>query len=95
MEGSLALTFLAADAQIDPGKRLDDEDDEDEDSEDADDAEGDKEEDAKKKKESEEEDDPVPVDFTIVLTDSIGLEYRVKLGDFQNLQPAIKPQVFK
>ena len=55
-------------------------------------------EDAKKDsgdaKKSEEE-DPVPVDFTIVLTDTTGLEYRVKLGDFQNLQPAIKPEVFK
>ncbi len=35
------------------------------------------------------------MDFIVVLTDTSGLEYRVRLGDFQNLQPAIKPEIFK
>jgi len=111
IEGSVALTFLAADAQIDPGKRLDDPDDDiesddgtdeksdseegsDGNSENEEDSENTKKESRDAKKKSEEE-DPVPVDFTIVLTDTTGLEYQVRLGDYQNLQPAIKPEVFK
>jgi dienelactone hydrolase len=107
IEWARALTFLAADAQIDPGQRLDDEESEDADNEaensekdskksrkDAENAE--KDSDATKKEAKEEDhEDPVPVDFSIVLTDTSGLEYRVRLGDFQNLQPAIKPEVYK
>ena len=48
-----------------------------------------------KKDAKKEEEEKEPVDFTLVLTDTSGLEYRVKLGDFQKLQPAIKPPVFK
>ena len=99
-----ASRSLAADAQMDPGKRLDDldEDSENAESENAgeESEEGNsgnvkKDSENPEKKSREEEEDPVPVNFTIVLSDSTGLEYRVKLGDFQNLQPAIKPQVFK
>ncbi len=43
----------------------------------------------------ESEEDPVPIDFTIVLTDTSTMEYRVKLGDFQKLQVPIKPKVYK
>ena len=46
-------------------------------------------------KKEDEDEDPVPVDFIVVLTDTSGLEYRVRLGEFQNLQPAIKPEIFK
>jgi len=110
IEGSLALTFMAADAQIDPGKRLDDPDDDSNDnsenkeknskdekkeSGDAKKNSRDEKKDSRDAEKKSEEEDPVPVDFTIVLTDTIGLEYRVRLGDFQNLQPAIKPEVFK
>lgn len=41
------------------------------------------------------EEDPVPIDFTIVLTDTSTTEYRVKVGDFQKLQVPIKPKVYK
>jgi hypothetical protein len=93
IEWARALTFLAADAQIDPGQRLDYDDEEFED----------KEKDSKKsrkgaddaEKDEDEDEDPVPVDFIVVITDTSGLEYRVRLGDFQNLQPAIKPEIFK
>ena len=95
IEWARALTFLAADAQIDPGQREDDADEESEDAEKESDV-AEKESDASRKDSKEEEDeDPVPVDFTVVLTDTSGLEYRVRLGDFQNLQPAIKPEIFK
>ncbi len=97
IEGSLALTFLAADAQIDPGKRLDDDDEESEDEESDEESENSENDSGKAKKAKDEDDDedPVPVDFMLVLTDTIGLEYRLKLGDFQYLQPPIKPTVFK
>ena len=89
LEGSLALTFLAADAQMDPGQRVEDaEEGEDADSK----ADSDGAADARGKDESDE---AVPLDFSLVLTDSSGLEYRAALTDFQYLQPAIKPQVFK
>ena len=42
-----------------------------------------------------EDEDPVPVDFSICMTDAFGKKYRVKLGDYQKLQPPIKPEVFK
>jgi hypothetical protein len=90
LEGSLALTFLAADAQMDPGERME--------SEKADSLEGTGDtagEERNKADDSDESEEPVPVDFSIVFTDSSGTEYRVRLTDFQYLQPAIKPQVFK
>ncbi len=95
LEGSLAFTFLAADAQMDPGSRDEDSDKE------AEDLENESEDPAKNAddSESEEEDvedaEEIPVDFTIVFTDTTGMEYSLKLGDFQKLQPAIKPEVFK
>jgi dienelactone hydrolase len=125
LEDALALTFLAADAQIDPGERPDtsslesgnsgdaddgsgnsgDADDGSGNSGDADDGSGnagpdDSKKGARKKdknadKEEDKEEDQVPIDFQIVLTDTSGFEYRVRLGDFQKLQPAIKPEVFK
>ena len=79
---SLALTFLAADAQMDPGERY-------------------KEwgggEDPVEPEEDpvEPEEDAEPLDFALVLTDTGGMEYRARLGDFHKLQPAIKPEVFK
>jgi len=82
LEGSVALTFLAADAQVDPGDRKDEAAEESENSGDRDDDSG-------------EDEDPIPVDFTIVLRDTSGMEYRAKLGDFQLLQPAIKPAIYK
>jgi dienelactone hydrolase len=117
IEGSLALTFLAADAQMDPGERKKEPADEQEDAEeenahaekdpDANAVEGDDnapgddsvpedEEDKDDAEDKEDEDkDQEPVDFSIVLKDTLGVEYRVGLGDFQKLQPAIKPEVFK
>ena len=130
LEGALALTFLAADAQIDPGERPDTSsvktenagpgssesvnsgsenvssgnenggsgnnrpDDARRGSKEKDkDADKIKDRDTDKKEDKEE--DQVPIDFQIVLTDTSGFEYRVRLGDFQKLQPAIKPEVFK
>ncbi len=101
LEGSLAFSFLAADAQVDPGKREDDsEEDPEEDSENNSkkDAGKDSEKEAKEKdakEEDSEDEDEVPVEFSIVFTDTSGVEYRVKLTDFQYIQPAIKPQVVK
>ena len=115
LEGCTALTFLAADAQIDPGDREENGESASENREgdagraDHQDAKGDQEQantlaqagtggkkdKTDKKDAKKEEEEKEPVDFTLVLTDSSGLEYRVKLGDFQKLQPAIKPPVFK
>ena len=107
LEGSLAFTFLAADAQMDPGERDENADEEadeesadsDKDGDDADAAKENVEDQDADEEDADEEDadekDEVPVDFTIVFADSAGVEYRVKLGDFQMLQPAIKPPVFK
>jgi Cutinase len=96
------LSFLAADAQIDPGERTDSTDlDADEDEEKAADgntdekANGAADELAEDEEEPGEEEDPVPVDFSIVLSDTLGREYPVKLGDYHVLQPALKPMVFK
>ena len=87
IEGSLALSFLSADAQMDPGERKVDAEGEDGNAEEED---GDAEE-----ENSAAEKDPVPVDFTLAIRDTLGVEYTARLGDFQKLQPAIKPQVFK
>ncbi len=121
LEGSLALTFLAADAQMDPGKRIEDAetDPETEDAiEDADsEADPEKEKDKKAKAEKEggdaegnkddvendegdaEEDkddaEEEPIDFSIVLTDTAGVAYTVRMGDYLKLQPALKPVIFK
>ncbi|MCK4880713.1 MAG: hypothetical protein KAS82_08640, partial [Bacteroidales bacterium] len=95
LEGSLALTFLAADAQIDPGKRQDDSTRESDDTEKESDDTKKESDDTEKDSEEEDSDDQVPVDFSIVLTDTSGIEYSVRLGDYQKLQPAIKPEVFK
>ena len=43
----------------------------------------------------EEDEEAVPIDFCIVLSDSAGREFRVRLGDYLLLQPAIKARVFK
>jgi len=82
------LTFLAADAQLDPGERKD--------STELDP--GEKTSNSGEKTSDSEEDDsedPDPVDFSIVLSDAGGSEYRVRLGDHQLLQPALKPEVYK
>ena len=114
-EGSLAFTFLAADAQIDPGPRDDKSDndfgDADNDSGDAENDSDDSgnnaddqeledpdiedEKDANQDAEEDAGEEVIPLDFTIVFCDTAGVEYSVKLGDFQKLQPAIKPRVFK
>jgi hypothetical protein len=100
IDSSLSLTFLAADAQMDPGER-NKESGVEEDStgiheetvmDDSNQA-GDKDGDEEEGKAGEE--DPLPLDFMLVLTDTSGMEYRARLGDFQKLQPAIKPEVFK
>jgi hypothetical protein len=49
----------------------------------------------KEKGGAKEDEDPEPIDFKIVLTDTAGLEFRLNPGDYQMLQPAIKPPVFK
>ncbi|MDF1573588.1 MAG: hypothetical protein P1P86_00145 [Bacteroidales bacterium] len=104
LEGSLALTFLAADAQMDPGKRMEDSgvDSENQDMEEADmedqDSEGpDSGQDAEETDSGQdsEEADPEPIDFSLLLTDTSGIEYSVRLGDYHKLQPALKPEVFK
>ncbi len=104
LEECTALTFLAADAQIDPGDREEVDETVSENEEENTsltntltqaDTIGEKNVKHRKDEKKKEEEDEVPVDFTIVLTDTSGFEYRVKLGDFQVLQPAIKPQVFK
>ncbi len=98
LEGSLALTFLAADAQMDPGKRMEDagKDPEKEEAiEDADsevDPEKKRDEKAKAEKEEAEEE---PIDFSIVLKDTAGVAYTVRMGDYLKLQPALKPAIFK
>ncbi len=48
-----------------------------------------------KKEGKEEDEEKEPYDFTIILTDGEGVEFRVKLGDYQKLQPPLKPEVFK
>jgi len=89
LEGSLALTFLAADAQMDPGKRKEDSEKETE-NQDSMDQEENSVEDTK-----EDDEDSEPIDFSIVLSDTTGVEYTVRLGDYLKLQPAIKPEIFK
>ena len=61
-----------------------------------------KEKDKKGKREDKEDDLRMmqkmrrrPVDFCMVLINSAGREYRVRLGDYLRLQPPIRPQVFK
>jgi hypothetical protein len=55
-----------------------------------------KEDDSEKKEDdSDKDEETVPVEFSIVLCDSSGMEYRARLADYQYLQPAIKPDVFK
>jgi len=91
--GSLALTFLAADAQEDPGPRSDDTGEETGNEENN--AENSNKKDTDNKESDDDDEDPVPVDFAIVISDTAGIEYRVRLGDFQYLQPAIKPEIYK
>jgi hypothetical protein len=96
LQGYGLLTFLAADAQEDPGERSDAE---------ALAANGEEDPDGKAKstegegiseeREAEGDEEEVPVDFCMVLTDGSGKEYKVRLGDHLMLQPPIKPQVFK
>jgi hypothetical protein len=100
LEGSLAFSFLAADAQVDPGKRREDPEKDPEAG--SDNGNKNRAENASENSQKghageaeDEEDEEVPVDFCLVFTDTSGLEYRVRLTDFQYLQPAIKPQVFK
>jgi hypothetical protein len=108
LEGSLAFSFLAADAQVDPGKRGEDPEKDAESNAENDpenhagkddkgdrDDKGNRDEGGDSEEAEDEEDEEVPVDFCLVFTDTSGLEYRVRLTDFQYLQPAMKPQVFK
>jgi dienelactone hydrolase len=103
LQGYGLLTFLAADAQMDPGERSDT-------AEVAESGETEAnvhpEENPRQPGELEaeeeeglanspEEEGEVPVDFCIVLTDGSGREFKVRLGDHLMLQPPIKPQVFK
>ncbi len=90
------LNFLAADAQTDPGERKD--------TTTVDSSIGNKkkEQDKAKRKDErdrddgkEEEEEPLPVDFTITLTDMGGAEFRIKVSDYQKIQPPVKPEVFK
>lgn len=78
------LSFLAADAQTGAGKRniVDSQEsivDSDEDDE----------------NDEDDEEEPEPMDFSIVLSDKDKVEYRVRVADYQRLQPPIKPEVFK
>lgn len=111
LEAYSLLTFLAADAQVDPGSRKDTTraettaDAEKENN--ARPGENQEEEEIAGKvgekgtkgeedqKKKKEEEDSEPVDFCIVLTDGAGEEFQLRLGDYLMLQPAIKPQVFK
>lgn len=100
LEESLAFTFLAADAQIDPGDRTETSDEESDDAvknskKDSEEGESDQKSDKKSDDSDDSEDDPTPIDFTIVFTDSSGVEYSVRIGDFQKLQPPIKPEIYK
>lgn len=105
LEGNLAFTFLAADAQMDPGDRTETSDDADEELDDSDTNADNADKNSKDSEEGESEssgkdsedsdDEPVPINFTIVFTDRSGVEYCVKLGDFQMLQPPIKPEIYK
>jgi len=80
LEGYSILTFLAADAQMDPGSRKDS-------VRAAENQEG--------EVLVGKEEDPVPVDFCIVLSNAAGEEFQLRLGDYLMLQPAIKARVFK
>jgi dienelactone hydrolase len=91
------FTFLAADAQVDPGERKDTTEVKNEKGKnDPGSGNLDKGVGENNEEEGEKDDeDPVPVDFSICMTDAFGKEYRVKLGQYQKLQPPIKPEVFK
>jgi len=109
-QGYGLLTFLAADAQVDPGERGDAEafaanGEEDPDgkakstegegiSEESE-AEGEEGAEISEESEAEGDEEEVPVDFCMVLTDGSGKEYKVRLGDYLMLQLPIKPQVYK
>ena len=103
ISGCRYLTFLAADARIEPGDRLgkEEEPDEDEEPEEGEEensgesAEASMEGDSEDAGEEEENGEPVPVDFTVWLTDDRGNRYGLRLGDYLKLQPPIKPEVFK
>lgn len=95
LEGTVALTFLAADAQIDPGDRRDEPGSESVDDVAADNEDVDDEKDSEDDTDTVDDEDPVPVDFTLELTDTLGIKYELRLGEFQILQPAIKPEVYK
>lgn len=96
LTGAGFLTFLAGDAQIDAGEREKEEKDEMEDKEPeqsgahegATATEG-------TKAQAEEPEQPEPPDFTIGLVFRDGSESRFRLGDYNKLQPPIKPEVFK
>ena len=105
LKGYGLLTFLAADAQLDPGERKDtastslhneantDAREEKGTEDQSNSVEEDKKAHSEEDPEMDEED--VPIDFCIVLTDGSGREFKVRLGDYLMLQPPIKPQVFK
>lgn len=105
MPGSLSgyryLSFLAADAQIDPGDRPGKESAGEENFP-ADSSEGPSGDFPADSAEGPSGDFPadsveefVPIDFTIELTDTGGNRYRLRMGEYIMLQPPIKPQVFK
>jgi hypothetical protein len=91
LQGYGLLTFLAADAQMDPGERND--------TASVADAGGEISDTSSVADAGGEISDTVsadaPVDFRMVLTDHSGREFQAKLGDHLMLQPPIKPQVFK
>jgi len=85
------LTFLAADAQTGAGERK--EVDSQESEVDSQESKG-----KSKGKSGEEEvkdEKKEPYDFNIILTDKEGVAFKVKMGDYQKLQPPLKPEVFK
>lgn len=111
LSGCRFLTFLAADAQIDPGDRPGESSEEegepaqngsgngggepDRDEGPGQDVKGESPAEDSAQNDSGGSDEPVPVDFTIWVTDKSGNQFRVRLGDYLKLQPPIKPAVFK
>ncbi len=94
LEGYTHLTFLAADAQTDPGERPDTTGQQ---SGSMNNASGPANDEgtAGSGESITNEDDQEPLDFSIQLIGREGKEFQIRVGDYQKLQPAIKPQVFK
>ena len=43
----------------------------------------------------DEDKEKEPYDFTVLLMDEKGEDFKVKVGNYQKLQPPLKPEVFK